>query len=122
MNTTCSIIIGNLLFSCLRRDKSGQILINLCSSMLMMNILYVIGSQRSHVSNMARSCIAIGVLLHYSVISTLGWMSVEAFNLYRMLITVFSTHEKLFIMKRMLFAWGKIMNKYIMINMVTRLT
>ncbi|CAH1784868.1 unnamed protein product [Owenia fusiformis] len=94
-----------ILFRSLNREKTGQILIQLCFSMLLMNILFIVASDKNHVVS-DHVCLGVSVALHFFVLSTLLWMSVEAYNMYKMLVQVFGVHEGLFLVKRLLFAWG----------------
>lgn len=51
-------------------------------------------------------CLIVAVSTHYFVLTTLAWMSVEAMNMYQLLITVYATSETHFMAKRLLLTWG----------------
>ncbi|CAL1261925.1 unnamed protein product [Larinioides sclopetarius] len=99
-------IITYSLFRCLNRDHPGQILIHLCVSMLMMNAVFVVGSQKGHVLGGVDVCVTVAILIHYFLLSTLAWMCVEAINMYQLLIHVFASSESHFMLKRAILAWG----------------
>ncbi|XP_023930470.1 uncharacterized protein LOC106154118 isoform X5 [Lingula anatina] len=104
----CGLVLTILtygLFRCLHGDNSGKILINLCASMLLMNITFVAGTARS-VSDAEVVCTVVAVLLHYFTLTTLMWMLVEAVHMYRLLVKIFRTYEPRFMLKRLLIAWG----------------
>lgn len=115
------------LFRVLNRDRSGKILLNLCVSMLLLNVSFLFGAFQSEsqvpsddvirsatTSNVTSSdivakdpvCTAVAVFTHYFVLTTVAWMTVEAFNMYQLLIYVFATSETRFLLKRCFAAWG----------------
>lgn len=93
-------------FRSLSRERSSKILLNMCVSMLLMNVAFLMMAE----TTMSRSyglCVAIAILLHYFLLTSLMWMLTEAINMYHALITVFTTYTSQFILKRCLVAWGK---------------
>lgn len=120
-------------FRNLRRDRGGKILLNLSISLLMLNIVFLIGSvigyafknvdleQRAKTSDRVWSagtettvnqahvdiCTALTISVHYLVLSSLSWMLVEAVHMYQLLILVFANSETCFMLKRMASAWGR---------------
>ncbi|XP_076367674.1 uncharacterized protein LOC143255622 isoform X2 [Tachypleus tridentatus] len=96
-------ILTYSLFRCLNRDRSGKILLNLCVSMLLMNIAFLIGSQQR---SSVHVCVIVAIFIHYFLLTSLAWMCVEAINMYQMLIHVFASTETRFLLKRCLIAWG----------------
>lgn len=76
--------------------------------MLFLNVIFILSSLRPFINYTYELCISIGVLLHYSTLAVLLWMGVEAANMYHMLVHVFATHERHFMLKRCLVAWGKL--------------
>ncbi|XP_052213545.1 adhesion G protein-coupled receptor B1-like isoform X2 [Dreissena polymorpha] len=99
-------LISYSLFRCLNREKSGKILMNLSTSMLIMNVVFVVGSESSLSLSGDVVCKAVAILLHYFLLSTIAWMLVEAINMYQALITVFAKYSGFFMLKRCFFAWG----------------
>ncbi|XP_054720828.1 uncharacterized protein LOC129230455 [Uloborus diversus] len=99
-------IVTYSMFRCLNRDHPGQILLHLCISMLLMNLVFVIGSQRGRALGGVDVCVSVAVLVHYFLLSTLAWMCVEAVNMYQLLVHVFASSESHFMLKRAILAWG----------------
>ncbi|CAL1288397.1 unnamed protein product [Larinioides sclopetarius] len=97
-------IITYVLFGCLNRDHPGKILANLCLSLLLMNVTFLIEALNPVVGGNA--CAVVAVLLHYFVLTSLSWMCVEAINMYQLLVHVFASSETRFMLKRCCFAWG----------------
>lgn len=95
---------------CLNRDRSGKILLNLCISLLLMNLAFLLVAIEEYMDSslliVVDVCTGVAVLTHYLVLTSLMWMLVEAINMYQLLITVFATSETKFMCKRMLCAWG----------------
>lgn len=82
---------------------------NLSTSMLIMNVVFVVGSESSLSLSGDVVCKTVAILLHYFLLSTIAWMLVEAINMYQALITVFAKYSGFFMLKRCLFAWGKLL-------------
>ncbi|CAL1531495.1 unnamed protein product [Lymnaea stagnalis] len=93
------------LFKCLSNDKSGKILIQLGTSLIFLNIIFLVGSvDVSQYSNVG--CVIVALLLHYFILAAFMWMLVEAIEMYQALVTVFSKYERFYLIKRCLVAWG----------------
>ncbi|KAF8790711.1 Adhesion G-protein coupled receptor G4 like protein [Argiope bruennichi] len=97
-------IITYVLFGCLNRDHPGKILANLCLSLLLMNVTFLLEALNPEIGG--KTCAAVAVLLHYFVLTSLSWMCVEAINMYQLLVHVFASSETRFMLKRCVFAWG----------------
>ena len=52
-------------------------------------------------------CIAVNILRYYFVMVSLLWNGLEGLNMYLMLVKVFKSHVRHFIIKSCLIAWGK---------------
>lgn len=99
-------ILTYSLFGCLHRDHSGKILLNLCISLALMNISFLLGSHHSSSKHGQSICLSVAILTHYFLLSSLAWMCVEAVNMYQLLIHVFASAETHFLLKRFILAWG----------------
>ncbi|XP_014768001.2 adhesion G protein-coupled receptor L4 isoform X3 [Octopus bimaculoides] len=103
-------IITYGLFGCLHGDHSGKILLNLCMSMLLLNSVFLVTSQVDSMKTEESAealCFTLTILSHLFLLTTLTWMCVEAFNMYQLLVTVFSIYHSHFMLKRMFVAWGE---------------
>uniref|UniRef100_L7M4R1 Putative g protein-coupled receptor n=1 Tax=Rhipicephalus pulchellus TaxID=72859 RepID=L7M4R1_RHIPC len=98
-------ILTYSLFRCLNKDRSGKILLNLCSAMLLLNMAFLVGSLHQRFPRI-ELCLGTAVATHYFLLACLAWMGVEAANMYQMLVHVFASSETCFMLKRVLIAWG----------------
>ncbi|XP_078067320.1 adhesion G-protein coupled receptor G6-like isoform X2 [Mustelus asterias] len=87
------------------KDFSLKIHFNLCISLLLldMNFLLNIWLSPFHMSTL---CVVLAIGLHYSALSLFGWMGIEGFHLYLMVVKVFNTNIKWYLLKICLIAWG----------------
>ncbi|RZF45128.1 hypothetical protein LSTR_LSTR000538 [Laodelphax striatellus] len=100
-------ILTYAMFRCLNRDRSGKILLNLCMSLLLMNIAYLmLMLKEQDYWDQNDICLGVALAIHYLVLTSLAWMLVEAINMYQLLITVFASVESRFMLKRIIGAWG----------------
>ncbi|KAF7703302.1 hypothetical protein HF521_022309 [Silurus meridionalis] len=51
-------------------------------------------------------CVLIAVIIQYSLLACFSWMTIEALHLYLLLIKVFNTYIKHYLLKLSLFGWG----------------
>ncbi|XP_071959504.1 uncharacterized protein [Antedon mediterranea] len=87
----------------LRKSKPKQILCHLCVSLLCLYLIFLVGIDRKDKKG---SCTAIAGLIHYFLLTSMFWMSVQAINLYYLIVQVYNTHVSRFFLKACLFAWG----------------
>ena len=87
-----------------RKGAAAKILLNLCASLIALQVtLYLaefIGSSRL-------GCKICNALRYYVIMTSLLWNGVEAYNIYRMLVKVFSGDTSWFVFKAGIVAWGK---------------
>ncbi|XP_078264717.1 adhesion G-protein coupled receptor G2-like [Rhinoraja longicauda] len=98
-------LVTYLAFDKLRRDYPSKILINLCAALLLLNMTFLIDSWIS-VYNIKGLCIAVAVLLHYFLLVSFTWMSLEAFHMYLALVKVFNTYVQKYMLKFSIIGWG----------------
>ncbi|KAL8620952.1 hypothetical protein ACOMHN_044099 [Nucella lapillus] len=98
-------LLTYILFKKLRRDNPSKILVNLCVALALSNLVFVAGMQPYALDNLV-GCKIVAVLLHFSLLSALCWMAVEAFYMYLALVLVFKTYFTNFILKCSLIGWG----------------
>ncbi|XP_057293510.1 adhesion G-protein coupled receptor G6-like isoform X2 [Hydractinia symbiolongicarpus] len=97
-------LITFVCFAKLRKKIPAKILICLCVSLMFLFIVFVAGiNQTKH----AALCHIIASLLHYFTLTSFSWMLVEALNLYRTIVKVFTRGNDARFFKWMcLYAWG----------------
>lgn len=98
-------LLTYILFKKLRRDNPSKILVNLCVALALSNLVFVAGMQPYALDNLV-GCKIVAVLLHFSLLSALCWMAVEAFYMYLALVLVFKTYFTNFLLKCSLIGWG----------------
>ncbi|KAK7476992.1 hypothetical protein BaRGS_00031768, partial [Batillaria attramentaria] len=82
-----------------------KILISLCIALALSNLVFVAGMQNYALNN-TTACKVVAMLLHFCLLSSMCWMSVEAFYVYLALVRVFRTRITHFILKASCFGWG----------------
>ncbi|XP_033096234.1 uncharacterized protein LOC117100567 isoform X3 [Anneissia japonica] len=86
-----------------RKSEPKRILSQLCLSLLGLYIVFLTGIDRT---DSKRSCVVAGAFLHYFLLSSIFWMSVQAVHMYYFFVKVFDSHVRHFFLKAFLFAWG----------------
>ncbi|XP_010889697.3 adhesion G protein-coupled receptor G3 [Esox lucius] len=92
----------------LRRGKSIDsinIHINLCVSLLCLNLTFLINDSLASLS-IHWLCVVTAAATHYSLLCTLTWFSLEGFHLYLLIIRVFNIHFHRYLLKLGLVGWG----------------
>jgi len=95
-----------LLFRNLRRKLPPKILISLSISLSAVLIIFLAGAEKTEPRI---GCQVVAGLLHYFILTTFCWMAIEALNLYRNFVKVFSggASNFKFLIKASLFSWGE---------------
>lgn len=75
----------------LRRIRANQILIQLCIALLAALLMFVFGTQNVAKIELQETCKALAAILHYFLLSSIVWMSIQAYNLYQDIVKVFDT-------------------------------
>ncbi|XP_053490500.1 adhesion G protein-coupled receptor G3 isoform X2 [Ictalurus furcatus] len=97
-----------LLYICTKssnKDSSMGIHVSLSVALFLLNASFLFiewGATWSQKS----ACVLIAVIIQYSLLSCFSWMAIEAIHLYFLLIKVFNTHFKHYMVKLSLFGWG----------------
>ncbi|XP_071943033.1 uncharacterized protein [Antedon mediterranea] len=87
----------------LRNSKPQQILCHLCVSLLGLYLVFLVGIDRT---KKRRACTVIAGLIHYFLLTSIFWMSVQAIHMYYSFVKVYDAHISRFFLKACLFAWG----------------
>ena len=99
------IEVSYIFFRNLRKKLPPKILINLCFSLMALLIIFLAAVEET---SSRVGCQVVAALLHYFMLTTFFWMTVEGANLYRCFVQVFRKGgEGKFIIKACIFAWGK---------------
>uniref|UniRef100_UPI00358F42AF adhesion G-protein coupled receptor G6-like n=1 Tax=Myxine glutinosa TaxID=7769 RepID=UPI00358F42AF len=104
-------ILTYLLFHQLRTDFPSRLLLHLAAALFCLHVCFLIDCSLSYsISTLGGQsarvlCTAVGVLLHYSLLSSVSWMGLEALHLHLALVRVFfyTPHR---LMKTAAFGWG----------------
>ncbi|XP_037368699.1 adhesion G-protein coupled receptor G4 [Talpa occidentalis] len=99
------VMVTYIAFHKLRRDHPSKILINLCTALLMLNLVFLVNSWSSSLQK-AGLCITAAVVLHYSLLVSITWMGLEAVHMYFALIKVFNIYIPHYMLKFCLVGWG----------------
>ncbi|XP_004643237.1 adhesion G-protein coupled receptor G4 [Octodon degus] len=98
-------MVTYIAFYKLRKDYPSKILINLCTALLMLNLVFLVNSSLSSVQNVGL-CVTAAVALHYFLLVSLTWMGLEAVHMYFALVKVFNIYIPNYILKFCLVGWG----------------
>lgn len=98
------------LYTCFRKLRTklaSKILICLCLSLLLLLIIFVAGVNQIKYPLI---CHVTSTLLHYFTLTTFFWMGVEAVNLYRAVVRVFTRGSDVRFFRCMFVnAWGRLL-------------
>ena len=95
---------------CSRKRRSKlfrKILILLCTSLMLLLIVFLTGIEKS---SSTISCQTVAALLHYFILTTFLWMGAKAVNLYQMFVQIYQSQtrsHKRFLIQASIIAWGK---------------
>ncbi|XP_031667738.1 adhesion G protein-coupled receptor G3 isoform X2 [Oncorhynchus kisutch] len=103
-----------LLTHCLQHSRKSTdhamlVHLQLVASLLLLNLLLLTSVGLAFVgpASMAPGlCPAVAALLHYSLLCCFTWMGLEALHLYRLLVLVYNTYMRHYLLKLSLLGWG----------------
>ncbi|XP_042553475.1 adhesion G-protein coupled receptor G4 [Dipodomys spectabilis] len=98
-------MVTYIAFHKLRKDYPSKILINLCTALLMLNLVFLVNSWLSSFQKEGL-CITAAVALHYFLLVSLTWMGLEAVHMYFALVKVFNIYIPHYILKFCVAGWG----------------
>ncbi|KFQ09995.1 G-protein coupled receptor 64, partial [Haliaeetus albicilla] len=98
-------LVTYIAFEKIRRDYPSKILIQLCSALLLLNLVFLLDSWIALYDTQGL-CIAVAVFLHYFLLVSFTWMGLEAFHMYLALVKVFNTYVRKYILKFCVVGWG----------------
>lgn len=101
------IVVGitSAMFRSWRREFSNKIWFQLCISIfiLALSFLIIVFARFDHYNVF---CMMLGIILHYSVLSSFCWMLVAAILSYRRLVLVFTRDASHKLLRASAFSWG----------------
>ncbi|XP_062380540.1 adhesion G-protein coupled receptor G5-like isoform X2 [Sardina pilchardus] len=86
-------------------DVSMKIHINLASALILLNVHFLPSSWAASLAP-SGGCVYVAVMLHYSLLATFSWTAIEGFHLYLLLVRVFNTYVRRYLLKLGLLGWG----------------
>lgn len=93
-------------FRKLLKDIPAKILVQLCVSLLLLNLLFLLdGWLAQHPS--AALCISTACFLHYFLLTSFTWAGLEALHLYLSVVQVFLPYLSRYMLKVSLIGWGE---------------
>ncbi|XP_042644512.1 adhesion G-protein coupled receptor G2 [Tyto alba] len=98
-------LVTYIAFEKIRRDYPSKILIQLCTALLLLNLVFLLDSWIALYDTQGL-CIAVAVFLHYFLLVSFTWMGLEAFHMYLALVKVFNTYVRKYILKFCIVGWG----------------
>nr|XP_015223452.1 PREDICTED: adhesion G-protein coupled receptor G5-like [Lepisosteus oculatus] len=88
-----------------RRDQTGTIHVCLSASLLLLYLLFLVNEKLASLGSGALCALAGGVM-HYALLSSLNWMAIETLHLYLLVVRVFNSYFRRYVLKLCLFGWG----------------
>ncbi|KAJ6666175.1 hypothetical protein lerEdw1_001079 [Lerista edwardsae] len=95
-------------FLCSRRQQRDHIVyvhMNLLWAIFLLDMSFLIAMPLAPSSGDA-ACKASAMFLHFGLLACLTWMGIEGYSLYRLVIEVFNSYVKHFLLKLCLVGWG----------------
>uniref|UniRef100_A0A3B4DCN3 Adhesion G-protein coupled receptor G6 n=1 Tax=Pygocentrus nattereri TaxID=42514 RepID=A0A3B4DCN3_PYGNA len=98
-------ILTYIAFEKLRRDYPSKILMNLSTSLLFLNMVFLLDGWLASYNNEGL-CVAVAVFLHFFLLTSFTWMGLESIHMYIALVKVFNTYIRRYILKFCIVGWG----------------
>ncbi|KAI1897535.1 hypothetical protein AGOR_G00084270 [Albula goreensis] len=102
---SAATLLTYIAFEKLRRDYPSKILMNLSTSLLFLNMVFLLDGWLASF-DMEGLCIAVAVFLHYFLLTSFTWMGLESIHMYIALVKVFNTYIRRYILKFCIVGWG----------------
>lgn len=90
----------------LRRDYPSKILMNLSTSLLFLNMVFLLDGWLASF-DVEGLCVAVAIFLHFFLLTSFTWMGLESIHMYIALVKVFNTYIRRYILKFCIVGWGK---------------
>lgn len=93
-------------FRKLLRDIPAKILVQLCASLLLLNLLFLLDSWLARYPSRSL-CISTAWFLHYFLLTSFTWAGLEALHMYLSVVKVFLPYLSRYMLKVSLIGWGE---------------
>ncbi|XP_068438460.1 adhesion G-protein coupled receptor G2 [Clinocottus analis] len=94
-----------LLFPKLLRDIPAKILVQLCLSLLLLNLVFLLDGWLALYPAIGL-CISTAFFLHYFLLTSFTWAGLEALHMYLSIVRVFTPYLSRYMLKFSLMGWG----------------
>ncbi|XP_062997543.1 adhesion G-protein coupled receptor G5 [Elgaria multicarinata webbii] len=102
----CLITICLYVFSRkIQHDSTTKIHMNLLGALFFLNMSFLMGKFLAFIKP-PWLCAVAAVFLHYSLLSCLTWMAIEGFHLYMLVIRVYNSYIRRYLLKLCSVGWG----------------
>ncbi|XP_060770221.1 adhesion G-protein coupled receptor G6 isoform X3 [Neoarius graeffei] len=98
-------ILTYVAFEKLRRDYPSKILMNLSTSLLFLNMTFLLDGWLASYDKQGL-CMAVAAFLHFFLLTSFTWMGLESIHMYIALVKVFNTYIRRYILKFCIVGWG----------------
>ncbi|XP_067107341.1 adhesion G-protein coupled receptor G4 isoform X2 [Osmerus mordax] len=98
-------LLTYLSFQKLRRDTPSKILIQLCLSLLLLNLLFLLDGWLA-LYPATGLCTSTAFFLHYFLLTSFTWTGLEALHMYLSIVRVFTPYLSRYMLKLSLLGWG----------------
>ncbi|TWW70708.1 Adhesion G-protein coupled receptor G2 [Takifugu flavidus] len=98
-------LLSYLSFEKLLRDIPAKILVQLCVSLLLLNLLFLLDGWLAQYPS-SGLCISTAFFLHYFLLTSFTWAGLEALHMYLSVVQVFLPYLSRYMLKVSLIGWG----------------
>ncbi|XP_030261171.1 adhesion G-protein coupled receptor G6 isoform X5 [Sparus aurata] len=102
---SAATLLTYIAFEKLRRDYPSKILMNLSTSLLFLNMVFLLDGWLASLQT-DWLCLSVAVFLHYFLLTSFTWMGLESIHMYIALVKVFNTYIRRYILKFCIVGWG----------------
>ncbi|XP_044024048.1 adhesion G-protein coupled receptor G6 isoform X17 [Siniperca chuatsi] len=102
---SAATLLTYIAFEKLRRDYPSKILMNLSTSLLFLNMVFLFDGWLASLET-DWLCLSVAVFLHYFLLTSFTWMGLESIHMYIALVKVFNTYIRRYILKFCIVGWG----------------
>ena len=87
-------------------DDASKIHLSLTIALILLNVHFLPSHTVAEMSSPGL-CLYMALSLHYSLLATFSWMTLEGFHLYLLLIKVFNIYIRRYLLKLSVVGWGE---------------